>query len=45
MTKAFMYVVHFTILCHVILGFGFPLASHSRVMVEPFLTTNFPSEG
>ena len=29
----------------VILGSGFPLAVHSRVMVEPFRTTNFPSTG
>ncbi len=26
-------------------GMGFPLASHSNVMVDPLRTTNFPSDG
>jgi len=34
-----------TILCQVIFGLGLPFASHSSVIVEPFRTTRFPSDG
>jgi hypothetical protein len=34
-----------TDLCQIIVGGGLPLDSHSKVMVEPFRTTNFPSRG